>query len=73
MVDNTKWQPIISILYRCHSNLVIFIGIIPNFIYGLLPLDSRSSSNTGFVRRMLTKMADKTTVAYQFALVDTLP
>ena len=31
----------------------------PPFIYGWLPSNSRSSSNTGFVRRTITKIADK--------------
>ena len=35
------------------------IGFLPNFIYGLLLSTSRSSSNTGFVRHTITKMADK--------------
>ena len=32
------------------------IGFIQNFIYGLLPTTSRSSSNTGFVRHPITKI-----------------
>ena len=58
---------------RSHSNLVILIGFLPNFIYGLLPSDFRSSPNMGFVRRTITKMANKMAAAYQFALFDTLP
>ena len=44
------------------------IEFLPNFIYGLLPSNSRSSSNTGFVRQAITKMADKMAAAYQFRL-----
>ena len=40
-------------------------GFFPNFIYGLLPSTSRSSSNTGFVRHLITKMAD----TYQYPLL----
>ena len=45
-----------------------FIGILPNFIYGLLPPASRPSSNTGFVRHQITKMADKMAATYQYPL-----
>ena len=44
------------------------IGFLPNFIYGLLPSTSHSSSNTGFVRRPLNKMADKMASTYQYPL-----
>ena len=44
------------------------IGYFPNFIYGLLPSTSRSSSNTGFVRQLITKMADKMAATYQYPL-----
>ena len=45
---------------RCcgHSNLVILIGFLPNFIYGLLPSNSHSL-NMGFVQQMIYKMVDK--------------
>ena len=44
--------------------------LLPNFIYGLLP--SNSGLDIGFVRRTITKIADKMATAYQFAFVDTL-
>ena len=47
------------------SFLILFL---PNFIYGLLPSTSRSSSNTGFVRHRITKMADKMAATYQYQL-----
>ena len=54
-------------LVRCcgHSNLVILIGFLPNFIYGLLPSNPGSSSNMSFVQQKITKMA----TACQFASV----
>ena len=48
------------------SFLILFL---PNFKYGLLPSNSNSSSKTGFVRKMIKKMADKMAACYQFALV----
>ena len=38
---------------RCwgHSNLHLLIGFLSDFIYGLLPSNSGSSLNTGFVRK----------------------
>ena len=48
-----------------------FIGFLPNFIYGLLPSNSYSSLNMGFVPP--TKIADKMAAACQFAFLDTLP
>ena len=39
-------------------NQSFFIGFLPNFIYGLLSVASRSSSNTGFVRHPIIKMAN---------------
>ena len=47
---------------------VILIGFLPNFIYGLLPSTSRSISNAGFVRHLITKMADKMAATYQYPL-----
>ena len=55
-----------------HSNSVIFNQISFKFIYGLLPSNSSSSLNTGFVRRTITKMADKMAATYVFAVVVTL-
>ena len=55
------------------SNVVVtltwsfLIGFLPNFKYGLLPSNSHRSLNMGFVGRMITKTADKTAAAYQFA------
>ena len=46
-----------------------FIGFLPNFIYELLPSTSRSSSNMGFVRHPIIKMADKVAAAYQCPLL----
>ena len=46
-------------MHLAHSNLVIFIGFLPNLMYGLLLSNSCSSSNTSLVRRTITKMADK--------------
>ena len=45
------------------------IGFLPNFIYELLPSTSRSSSNTGFVRHPITKMADKVAATFQNPLL----
>ena len=45
---------------------------LPNFIYGLLPSNSSSSSNTDYVRRTITKMADKMYAAYLHGVVVTL-
>ena len=45
-----------------------FIGFLPNFIYGLLSVTSRSRSNTGFVRHPIAKMVDKMTATYQYPL-----
>ena len=47
--------------------LSFLFGFLPNFIYGLLPSNPRSSSNMGFVQRTISKMADKMATAYQFA------
>ena len=44
------------------------IGFLPNFIYGLLPSTSHSSSNTGFVQHPITKMTDKMAATYQYPL-----
>ena len=44
------------------------IGFLPNFAYGLFPPTSRSSSNTGFVRYPISKMADKMAATYQYPL-----
>ena len=57
---------------RCcgHSNLAIFfIGFLTNFTYGLLPSNPGSSSNMGFFRRIIIKMADKMTTAYPFTFI----
>ena len=51
---------------------LFLMGFFPNFIFGLLPSNSSSSSNTSFVLQTITKMANKMAAAYQFALVDTL-
>ena len=53
---------------RGHSNSLILIGFIPNFIYGLFPSTSGSSSNMGFVQHPITKMADKMAATYQYLL-----
>ena len=53
------------------SSLVILIRFLSNFIYGLLPSNSGSSSNMGFVLGTITKMAENISAAYQFAFVDT--
>ena len=55
-------------IYRGHSNLVILIRFLPNFIhvYGLLPSNPGSSLNMSFVWQMITKMANKMAAAYQF-------
>ena len=47
----TKWPLPINVRCRGHSNLVIFIGFLSNFLYGLLLSNSHSSSNIGFVGR----------------------
>ena len=44
------------------------IRFLPNFIYELLPSTFRSSLNTGFVRHLITKMADKMATANQCPL-----
>ena len=44
------------------------IEFLPNFIYGLLPSNSHSSSNMGFVRRTITIMTDKIAATYQCPL-----
>ena len=53
-------------IYRGHSNLVILIGFLPNFIYGLLPSNPDSSLDMSFVRQTITKMANKMAASYQF-------
>ena len=54
---------------RGHSNLVNFNGNTSKLhIYGLLPSTSRSSSNTGFVRHLITKMAHEMAATYQYSL-----
>ena len=68
-----KIAPHISVRCRGHSYLVIFMGFLPNFLYGLLPSNSCSSSNTGLVGGTIIKMADKMAATYPFALVDNLP
>ena len=45
------------------------IRLLPNFIYELLPSTFHSSSNMGFVRHTITKMADKSAAAYQCLLL----
>ena len=47
---------------------LLLIGFLPNFKNGLLPPTSSSSSNTGFVRNPITKMADKMAATYQYLL-----
>ena len=56
---------------RCcgHSNLVILIGFLPNFIHGLLPSTPGSNLNMSFVGPIISKMADKMAAAYQFASI----
>ena len=44
------------------------IGFLLNFVNELLPSTFRSSSNMGFVRHPITKMADKMAAAYQCLL-----
>ena len=44
------------------------IGFLPNFIYELLPSSFCSSSNMGFVRHPIIKMADKMAATYQYPL-----
>ena len=41
------------------------IGFLPNFIYELLPSTFRSSLNMGFVRLLITKVANKMAATYQ--------
>ena len=45
------------------------IRFLPNFIYELLSSIFHSSSNTGFVRHQITKMADKMATTYQYPLL----
>ena len=45
-----------------------FIGFLPNIIYELLLSTFRSSSNMGFVRHPITKMADKMAATYRYPL-----
>ena len=56
-----------------NHNLVIFLS----YLFQISCIDcfhqTRSSSNTSFVRQMITKMADKMAATYQFAFVDNLP
>ena len=52
-----------------HSNLVIFIRFLPNFIYSLLPSNPGSSLNMSFVGQTIIKIADKMACAHQFASV----
>ena len=47
----------------------VLIGFLPNFIYELLSSPFRSSSNMGFVRHTIIKMADKMATAYQCLLL----
>ena len=44
------------------------IGFLPNFIYELLPSTYRSSLNMGFVRHLITKMADKMAASFHCLL-----
>ena len=44
------------------------IGFLPNFIYGLLLSTFHSRSNMGFVRHLMTNMADKMAATYQYPL-----
>ena len=46
----------------------LLIGFLPNFMYELLPSIFHSSSNMGFVRHPITKMADKMAATYQYPL-----
>ena len=62
----------ISVRCRGHSYLVIFMGFLSNFMYGLTPSNSGLSWNIGLVRLTIIKMANKM-AAYKFALVDNLP
>ena len=54
---------------RGHCNLVIFNRFLPNFIYRLLSSNSSPSSNTDFVGRTITEMANKMATAYQCLLL----
>ena len=45
------------------------IGFLPHFMYELLSSPFRSSSNIGFVRHTIIKMADKMAAAYQCLLL----
>ena len=56
----------LSVRCGCHSNLVILIGLLSNFIYELLPSNPGLSLNMGFVQRKIFKMADKMAATYQF-------
>ena len=55
----------------CPSAVVVtlnfLIGFHPNFIYGWLPSNARSSWKMGFVRQTITKMAKKIAAPVQFA------
>ena len=53
----------LSVRVRSESFLIWFL---PNFIYGWLLYNSCLSSNTGFVRQRMTKMANKMVAAYQY-------
>ena len=54
-----------SVVTLTQSFLIEFL---PNFIRGLLPPTSGSSSNTSFARHPVTKMTDKMTATYQYSL-----
>ena len=56
----------LSVYCHGHSNFVILIGFLPNFIHGLLLSNSLSSLNTGFVRQTIIKMAGKMATAYRY-------
>ena len=69
-IQVVSWQNEIRTLdvLNCPTwfNLVILIGFLPNFIYGLLSSNSRLSSNTFFsLCRTISKKAKKMAAAYQ--------
>ena len=61
-------RPSVCLSLRCcgHSNFVIFNQISFKFHTYIASIKLCSSSNMGFGRRMITKMADKMAATYQF-------
>ena len=62
---------VLSVPFCGHSKLIIYHLISSKFRIWIA-LIKLSSSNMGFVRQTITKMADKMDTAYQFEIVDTL-